>query len=182
MELLWPLTQPGPLPPLPGSRPIAKEAIARFGFYRRIGVRICHADMRPPFHRQFLRPSLVALLIVLTFMMLALPAQLMSAWAWVPTVGLKVRLMRPGIDGVPSPGIQPVLVHVRFDGTRRSVTVNNEPVPWNQLGVTLRRELRLRPPDWPVYVDGDRNMEWGHTVAAIDVLQGLHRQVVLLTH
>jgi hypothetical protein len=127
MELLWPLTQPGPLPPLPGSRPIAKEAIARFGFYRRIGVRICHADMRPPFHRQFLRPSLVALLIVLTFMMLALPAQLMSAWAWVPTVGLKVRLMRPGIDGVPSPGIQPVLVHVRFDGTRRSVTVNNEP-------------------------------------------------------
>jgi biopolymer transport protein ExbD len=124
---------------------------------------------------------MAALMIVIVFMMLALPAQVMSAWAWVPTVGFRVRLMRPGIDGVPSPGIQPIRVHVGFDGTRRVVTVNNEPVPWNRLGVALRRELRLRPPDWPVYVDGDRDMEWGRAVEAIDVIQGLHAQVVLLT-
>jgi biopolymer transport protein ExbD len=44
----------------------------------------------------------------------------------------------------------------------------------------LRRELRIRPPSWPVYVDGDPDLEWGEVVRAIDVIRGSHGEVVIL--
>jgi biopolymer transport protein ExbD len=100
-----------------------------------------------------------------------------------PTIGLKIRLLRPGVEGERSPGIQPLRVHVGYDRLNRrpTITVNSQPVPWEDLAVALRRELWRRPPNWPVYLDGDPDMDWGNAVQAMDVIQGLHAQVVLLT-
>ncbi len=45
----------------------------------------------------------------------------------------------------------------------------------------LRRELLRRPPDWPVYVEGDRELEFERVAKAIDVIRAAGIQVVLLT-
>jgi hypothetical protein len=45
----------------------------------------------------------------------------------------------------------------------------------------LKKELSRRPPDWPVYVDGDPDLEWQYPAEAIDAIRGLHAEVILLT-
>jgi biopolymer transport protein ExbD len=92
--------------------------------------------------------------------------------------GIKVRLLRPGVSVQPSPGIQPLLVRVERDGR---LYVNSELVPTERLDSLLRKELGLRPPDWPVYVEGDRDLDWGVVLDVIDRVRGLHAEVVLLT-
>jgi len=59
--------------------------------------------------------------------------------------------------------------------------VNSRAVSWEDLDAVLNKELRLRPPTWPVYLEGDPAIEWGHAVKAMDVIRGLHAEVVLLT-
>jgi uncharacterized protein (DUF779 family) len=46
----------------------------------------------------------------------------------------------------------------------------------------LETELSRRPPDWPVYVEGDVNLEWKDVVRAIDIVRGKGAQVALLTN
>jgi biopolymer transport protein ExbD len=119
----------------------------------------------------------------MVFLLLFVIVQPFDIFATRPVVGLRVRLVRPGTHAERSPGIQPVLVRVNYDqkNRRATVTVDSQPVTWEELETVLRRELRLRPPDWPVYVEGDREMEWQWAAMAIDVVQGLHTPVVLLT-
>jgi hypothetical protein len=100
---------------------------------------------------------------------------------WRPPQGLMVRLVRPETKGTPNPVIYPILVHVGFDGEHPTVAVNSRQVAWEELEAVLRRELLLRPFDWPVYVEGDRDLEWKWPARAIDVVQGLHVPIVLLT-
>jgi biopolymer transport protein ExbD len=38
-----------------------------------------------------------------------------------------------------------------------------------------------RPPEWPVYVEGDPAMDWQYVVQVIDVIEGVGGRVVLLT-
>jgi hypothetical protein len=45
----------------------------------------------------------------------------------------------------------------------------------------LKKELVRRPPDWPVYVEGDRDLEWRQVAEAIDAVRGQRAEVILLT-
>ena len=97
-------------------------------------------------------------------------------------IGFKVRLLRPGVSAQPSPGIQPLIVRVERRGLDPArFYVNWQPVSPERLDSLLREELSRRPPDWPVYVEGDGDMELKEVLAVIDRLRGLHADVVLLT-
>jgi len=45
----------------------------------------------------------------------------------------------------------------------------------------LRKELSRRPPSWPVYVQGDPNLEWAWVLKVVDMVRGLPAEVVLVT-
>jgi len=97
--------------------------------------------------------------------------------------GFRVRLLRPGITSPRLPGIQPLLVRVAFRGytVRPGLYLASQSVSWDDLGTQLEKELRLRPPDWPVYVEGDPDLDWRSVAEAIDAIRGLNADVVLLT-
>jgi biopolymer transport protein ExbD len=96
-------------------------------------------------------------------------------------VGLKIRLREPEIEHGRMPGLQPLRIYVGYDGHQPIVTVDSQAVSWDDFATVLKRELWRRPPNWPVYLDGDRDMEWGNAVRAMDVINGFGAQVVLLT-
>jgi biopolymer transport protein ExbD len=118
----------------------------------------------------------------------------MAIWSfyWFPLipVGLKVGLLRPGATGQTSPGIQPLIVQVAFerrptfDGRirqRPSLFVNRKLVSRDDFETVLQKELTMRPPYWPVYLEGDSDMDWLDAVEVVDIVQKLHAQVILLT-
>jgi biopolymer transport protein ExbD len=179
----WLLTQPGPQAALAGCREVPADVAANRRLYQRLAARVRHAEMRAPCPLPFSRLSWFSHLASMVFLLLFVIVQPFDIFATRPVVGLRVRLVRPGTHAERSPGIQPVLVRVNYDqkNRRATVTVDSQPVTWEELETVLRRELRLRPPDWPVYVEGDREMEWQWAAMAIDVVQGLHTPVVLLT-
>ncbi|HVP45319.1 MAG TPA: hypothetical protein VMT32_02005 [Bryobacteraceae bacterium] len=121
-----------------------------------------------------------------TFLIVLLPVWLIQSWLGVLRilVGLPIHLQRPALSSPPSPGIQPLLVHLEAapNYARPTLYVNSQAVAWEDLTAVLQRELPLRPPNWPVYVEGRGEMEWGHTVRVIDAIRGLRAEVVLLTH
>jgi biopolymer transport protein ExbD len=59
--------------------------------------------------------------------------------------------------------------------------VNLKKTPWDELQNTLRRELKVRPPKSVVYVQAENDVSWADVVNAIDAVEGLHANVVLLT-
>ena len=92
-----------------------------------------------------------------------------------PKVGLYVHLRKPV---VPYPGA-PLTLRVESTG---DLYLNGQPVSWYHLGPTLGKELSRRPPRFPVYIEtGAGDMEWQQVVKAIDIVQGMDGQVVLLT-
>jgi hypothetical protein len=99
------------------------------------------------------------------------------------TMGLTVHLVMPGIRADFGPGIQPLRVRLEFDRRSRRVSpyVDSQPIRWDDFGPLLNKELPRRPPNWPVYLEGDPEMEWRDAVRAIDIIRGLHGEVVLLT-
>ncbi len=171
----WPLT-------LPGSRPSPRLT----GVRARLGAFVVRRPAAVP------RPltSLSSISLVVVF---ALPLPTILLWItanphMIP-VGFKVRLMSADVIGRPSPGIQPILVQVTLGqplvrGQSRSepgIYVNRRLVSGSDLETVLQKELNLRPPKWPVYLEGDSNMEWKRAVDVIAVVHNLHAQVVLLT-
>jgi biopolymer transport protein ExbD len=80
-------------------------------------------------------------------------------------------------------GLQPLRMRVCADGRSPHpiLSMGSKIVPWEDFGAVLQEELNRRPPDWPVYVDGDRTIEWRSVTEAIDAIQGQGAQVVLLT-
>jgi len=124
----------------------------------------------------------------------------------VPIKGLTVRLLRPGVQGASVPHLDPLVVRVACTGngptpmspdweslsneqvqayyarcTKPILYFNSQQIPWDQLEPLLDKELMRRPPEWPVYVQGDRELEWQGVARAIDIIRGKGAQVVLLT-
>jgi hypothetical protein len=97
-------------------------------------------------------------------------------------LGFLVHLTRPGIAAPSQPWIQPILMRLESRGPTLppDLYLNSQPVSWEDLATVLQTELNKRPPQWPVYVKGDPEMEWRWAAKAIDVAQGLHAQVTLL--
>jgi len=179
------LTQAGPRSP--GS-PTGAGLFRRAA--RSASVRVIHpasegrylGDPRPSSARPLSGLSSIALLAFQVFLVVNIGVGVMLCLEYPTPTGIMVRLLRPGISAQRSPGIQPLLVRVERHG--RGLThlyVNSQPVSLENLDSVLRKELGRRPPDWPAYVEGDRDMEWGDVLAVIDRLRGLHAGVVLLT-
>ena len=105
-----------------------------------------------------------------------------TADAHIGPVGLTVHLMRPRVMGEPSPGLQPIQVRVTLRGSSKApdVYLDSRRVSWDDLPLVLRAELSRRPPNWPVYVEGDPNMNYGFAVKAVDAARGLGANVVLV--
>ncbi len=124
------------------------------------------------------------LIVVLALLMVWIPLAVYQILEHPIPTGLPVHLLRPGVAAPRSPGIQPLLTRVvaSAPGARPSLYIDFELVPWDDLGAKLHQELSLRPPNWPVYVEGDPDLEWRQVAEAIDAVRGQQGEVVLLTH
>jgi biopolymer transport protein ExbD len=92
--------------------------------------------------------------------------------------GFRAHLVGRGVAITRSPGIQPILVLVK---SRAVVYVDSQRVSWEVFGSVLRGELSQRPPDWPVYLKGDPNMDFAVVGRAIDEIRGQGAEVIILT-
>jgi hypothetical protein len=130
----------------------------------------------------FPRPSTIGLITVLVFLPFALPRFFILGSHRAP-VGLMIHVLRPGtvFQTLPT-GMQSLRVSISLSGPGKPPTffVNSRQISQRELGVVLRSEIELRPPSWPVYVDGDPALEWHHIADAIDTIRGLGAEVVLL--
>lgn len=190
------LTEPWPqFPAPPAAAGAGPSRISAPGYLQRIsarltasvyarttGARLCPSpgqSQKPA----FARTSWYGLIALLCFLTIAVPVcVIVQAEFHVIPVGLYVHLVRPGIQGQVFPGLQPIFIQLVSppDLRRPSLYVDGQPVPWEDLETVLPRELKLRPPSWPVYLDGDPNMEWGWAGRTIDRIRGLQAEVVLL--
>lgn len=95
------------------------------------------------------------------------------------SVGLPVHLLRTGVTDYESASIVVSVIGPSSTG-ESTVYVDSNETPWNELGNTLRAQLRVCP-RWIVYVEGGSAVPWASVANAIDVAKGLHAEVVLLT-
>jgi len=119
----------------------------------------------------------------LTFQLILVLVILLMAISPVTPKGIRIRLLRPEVSAYPSPAIQPLVVRLERRGREPALLfVDWEPVATEGFDTILRDELSRRPPDWPVYVEGDGDVEWRDVAGVVDRVRGLDAQVVLLTH
>lgn len=166
----WSLTQPGPAPALPGLS--SRTAIGN------PRPKLPLARPRSPALSSF------GLIAALTYLVILIPLWLLQAAAHAVSTpsGLRVRLIRSDIRTPRSPGIQPLLVRVIFrrPTTRPDLYVGSQLVSREELVAALEKEIKLRPPDWPVYLEGDPGLAWRSVAEVIDAIRGLQAEVVLV--
>ena len=66
------------------------------------------------------------------------------------------------------------------NGVPPQLYLNSKAIAWEALGTALKAELKSRV-DWVVYVEADRDVDWGSAVNAMDIIRGVGAKVVLLT-
>jgi hypothetical protein len=127
--------------------------------------------------------STIGLITLLIYLHLAIPMAVIYAAMFPRSKVLTVRLVTPGIRVEYGPGIAPLRVSLEFDkrSRRASLYVDSQPLPWDGFDSLLKKELPRRPPNWPVYLEGDPEIEWRDAARAIDMIRGSQAQVVLLT-
>jgi biopolymer transport protein ExbD len=98
--------------------------------------------------------------------------------------GLPVRVYRAEKTSQPIPGLEPVLVRIHFKAgdSRPELYINSQLVPWDNFEENLQKALSRCPPEWPVYVEGDPDLDWGAVVNVLDRIRGLHVPVTMLTN
>jgi hypothetical protein len=76
-----------------------------------------------------------------------------------------------------------VLVRLQFRGNKRlpAVYVDSRLVSWEDFDAVLRKDIYERPPHWPVYLQGDPELDWSSVAEPIDRIRGLDAEVILLT-
>lgn len=182
----WQLTQPGPQ--LQASDEPRLRAAPR-NVWSSATVGIPRRRVGPTIRPAFTRPAWFGLVMLLCYLVVDIPVWVIFGDRAVPK-GLPVRLMNPAVSYRSGPGIQPLLVRLvlddcdphpqRYIGPRPCLYIGSQLVSWEAFDSVLSEELRLRPPNWPVYLEGDRAMEWKYAGEAIDKIRGLHAEVVLL--
>jgi hypothetical protein len=95
------------------------------------------------------------------------------------SMGLPVRLLKIGVSDSESASIVIRVTRASASGPSK-IYVNAKETPWNELGSTLRIQLKVRP-HWIVYVAGEDNVPWADVANAIDIARGLYAKVVLVT-
>jgi hypothetical protein len=127
-----------------------------------------------------------ALIATITYILIWIVVEVACFGHPIVPKGLLIHLLRPGAPAQSSPGtpgIQPLYVRLECGGHRGrpSLYVDWRPMPWQEFDALLQKELVRRPPNWPVYLEGDPDMDWQYAADAIDRIRGLHAEVVLLT-
>jgi hypothetical protein len=119
----------------------------------------------------------------ITFILIAMAIGVIQSWRYAIPQGLMLHLLKPGPHAQAVGGIQPLYVRLESLGMneRPALYVNSQRVAWEDFGNLLQRELRHRPPSWPVYLEGDRDLQWCYAVEVIDKIRGFHIEAVLLT-
>jgi hypothetical protein len=67
-------------------------------------------------------------------------------------------------------------------GTRPDLYVGSQRMLWEDFDAFLKKEIVRRPPNWPVYFEGDPEMDWQYAAKAIDRIRGLQAEVIIVTH
>ncbi len=99
------------------------------------------------------------------------------------STGLDVRLLKPGRLATRDHFlVEQIVIGVVDTGTNGSpaVYVNSKKTPWDELDNTVRGELKVRS-HLIAYVEAEKNVPWAVVLNVIDVVKGLHADVVLLT-
>jgi biopolymer transport protein ExbD len=107
---------------------------------------------------------------------------MISSSSYTPT-GLEVSLLKPGGRETRDHfSVEPIVIGVVNTSTNGSpaIYVNSKKTPWDELGNTVRRKLKVRP-QWIAYIEAENNVPWADVANVIDVVAGLHADVVLLT-
>jgi len=122
------------------------------------------------------------------FALIAAPALAISVAAFMTLSsfhtlkGLPVRLIKIGALDSEHFSVKPIVIEII--GTNGNgppaVYVNSKKTPPDELKNRLRSELEVRP-QWLAYVQAEDNVSWRDVASVIDVVEGLHANVVLLT-
>jgi biopolymer transport protein ExbD len=75
---------------------------------------------------------------------------------------------------------KPILVQVKRKQDLPQLFLNGKEISREKLRGALKSELSSRP-DWFVFVEGDRSLQFDDVMAVVDVVSGLHAKAVLLT-
>jgi len=129
----------------------------------------------------FNKPWSPSLIIVLVLFLVWVSLVLATSLDRLVPAGFRIRVIRPGVITQSSPGLQPLRIRVTGDWQAHRLFVGTRLTPLAEFGAVIREEMKRRPPDWPVYVEGDPDLEWRSVVEAIDVIQGQGAEAVLLT-
>lgn len=177
------LTQPGPpaIADVGHFRTTSARAAVRAGSGAVDGNR--RRDLRPSKRPAFSRTSFFGLIAAISYILVAISFGVLKTLGRPTYQGLMIHLLQPPAAAQASPQIESLLVRVKFarSNVRPSLYVNSQPVSWGDLSTVLRKELSRRPPTWPVYFEGDPDMPWEYAMEAIDVVRGLHAEIVLFT-
>jgi hypothetical protein len=114
-----------------------------------------------------------------------IPTFLIFLYAWGydhRSAGIEVHLLSPGpLKAAADSFATPVVRIENTDlGSPPRLYLNSRTIAWETLGPSLKAQLKSRP-DWVVYVEADRNVDWGDAVNAMDIIRGVGANVVLLT-
>jgi len=177
----WPLTYPqSQLPLLAGTADADRLKTTRVGKlsspeYLMGDPRL---SARQPFAGKSSFPLLTAFVFLLTFISITV---LQADVHGVPT-GLSVHLPRPVTSAPNLLGMHPVLVRVELTTSMRpQLYIDDQATTWEDFDSILQKKLTLRPPNWPVYVEGDPDLEWKWVLKAVDRIRGLQADVTLLS-
>jgi biopolymer transport protein ExbD len=131
----------------------------------------------------FSKPSTYSLIAALTYLVIWVSLVVVLSLRHVTATGLPVRLVRSGDTAQRIPGIQPLRLRVGADGhsAHPSIYVDSQLITWEDFSTFLQKRLSRRPPDWPVYVEADPDVEWRYVLEAVDAVRGLRVEVALLT-
>ncbi len=98
------------------------------------------------------------------------------------SAGIEVHLLNLGPQRAADSWTGLLVVQVEDVGTGLPprLYLNSKAIVWEALGPALKDELKSRS-EWVVYVEADRNVNWGDAVNAMDIIRGVGAKVVLLT-
>ena len=152
---------------------VSDEAIAQISRYRQVARRFSLT-------KRF--SVLPAFALIAAPGLAILVAAFMTFSSFRPPRGFPVRLVQIGVLEAEHFSVEPIVIEII--GTSGSgppaVYVNSKKMPSDELENRLRSELKVRP-RWLAYVRAENNVSWRDVVNVIDVVEGLHANVVLLT-
>jgi len=125
--------------------------------------------------------SKLALLLVLGWLPIAVGGILFVQFLDHPIpIGIRIRLQHSNVSAQSSPGIQPLVVGVELSDSREPrLFVNYQPVASRNFDAVVRSELKQRPVNWPIYLEGDPGLEWGPVFQTLDRIRSLGAEVTL---